>query len=87
MPTVNDQDLVQQMAKEIGEARMLHLTISPAALFQLVGLLQLACRHRGPSEDVRRSAWWFIAHAREHFRDCPAVLHVIDLGDDPQFDQ
>ena len=84
---MNDADLLDQLAEDFLHCQeMLHLAITPLTAFRLVGMLQLASRHRGPSADNREAVRWFIAHVRAHFAECPGVLEVIRRGDDPAHD-
>ena len=83
---MDDTELVEQSAEEIRSLGPLHLAITPMQAFRLVGLLQLASRHPGVSPDNHQAIRWFIEHVRLHFADCPAMLEIIERGDDPASD-
>lgn len=82
-----DPAVVAKLVDEIRATGPLRGTIAPLALFQLVGIVQLALRHPGLSADVRRTAVTFVEHARAHFAGCPTVLDVIRRGDTPDEDR
>jgi hypothetical protein len=59
----------------------------PASALELAGLVQLALRHPGVTSDLRNTAMRFLTDIRQYFSDCPAVLEVLRLGDDPARDR
>ena len=82
-----DRALTEAMADEMLRHAPLALTLRPESVFQLVALLQLACRHPLLSPSTRAFAREFIDHAHQYFADCPAVLAVLERGDDPAHDR
>ena len=85
---LDDEAALQKLfADEVfRKADDMELTLRPETVTQLVGLLQLACRHPGVGPHLRDTADRFIGGARAFFADCPAVLEVIWRGDDPAHD-
>jgi len=83
---MNEQEMIEQMAAEMPHAGSLNLVMSPMEAFRLAGLVQLAMRHPQIGEDNFRAATWFVAHVKQHFAECPAVWHVLHMGDDPAHD-
>jgi hypothetical protein len=79
--------MVQALAQEIRDLGPMELGLRPLSVLQLVGLLQLACRHPGLPTAERETARRFIDGARAYFAACPAVLTVITLGDRPDADR
>lgn len=63
------------------------IAFNPVSVFQIAGLLQLALRHPDVQASNRETAERFLASAREYFAESPAVLRVLDLGDDPTQDR
>ena len=57
------------------------LAISPTDLVCVVGLLQVALRHRGVSELHRAAADQVIAGARSYFVESPTITAFIERGD------
>jgi len=84
---MNEQEMIERMAQEISQVGPLALTMSAVEAFRIAGLLQLAKRHPQLSQDNHYAATWFIAHVKQHFVDCPAVWHVLHMGDDPSHDR
>ena len=83
-----DEVTVAELARELKKkAAELEIVLTPATVFQLTGLVQLALRHPGVSGNVRETAARFLAGVRAYFADCPAVLEVIRRGDDPDADE
>jgi hypothetical protein len=70
--------------EEVGEAMV--IAFRPVTAFQHAGLVQLALRHPELQENNREAAIRFLTAVREYFADCPAVLDVLDRGDDPSQD-
>lgn len=62
------------------------VALQPLSAVQLAGLVQLALRHAGVTEQLRGIATTFVDSVREYFEDCPATLEVLARGDDPTQD-
>ena len=85
---MDEAEIVAAMVAEIQQhEHPMTLVLRPQSVIQLVGLLQLALRHPGVSDDNRRMARMLIEHARGYFTGCPAILDVIRRGDDPREDR
>lgn len=85
--SVEDEALVLAVASELADKGPVSVTLRAQSAFKLVGLVQLALRHPGVSDDVRRTGVTFIEHIRGYFSDCPAALDIIQRGDDPSQDR
>jgi len=87
--TRTDEQLLRLMAEELAamDDEPALLALEPMTAVDIVGLLQLACRHPELSGRLRAQAGAFIDTIREHFADCPAILEVFRRGDDPHFDR
>ena len=86
---ITDDDLFDTMAAEL-RAREAPLTIvlTPLTALDLAGILQLAMRHPGirDSNTHGGTATMVIEHVRRFFHDAPAILEVLERGDDPAHD-
>jgi hypothetical protein len=82
------EQAVAECAAEIRalEADPMAVAFRPMTAFQIAGMLQLALRHPDLSGELREVAWTFLDAVREYFADCPAVLTVLEAGDDPTQD-
>jgi hypothetical protein len=69
------------------EGEPMLVEFNPVSVFQLAGLLQLALRHPDVQASNRETAQRFLVSAREYFAESPAVLRVLDMGDDPTQDR
>jgi hypothetical protein len=65
----------------------MEIVFQPMTILELAGLVQLALRHPGVTPDHRHTASRFLNSIRLYFSDCPAVLEVLRLGDDPAKDR
>lgn len=74
------------LAEELRTAPTMELGLHPVTLFQLVALVQLALRHPDVGVMARDAGERFLAAARSHFVNQPAIVRVIDAGDDPAQD-
>jgi hypothetical protein len=82
-----DPDVALDAAREIAAMPgPMEIVAQPVSVLQLVGLIQLACRHPRLPPESRAAAARFVSGAREYFADCPSVLSIIDAGDDPSQD-
>jgi hypothetical protein len=85
---MTEDALAARLAIELaGKTAHLELVLQPASVFRLTGLVQLACRHPGVSEDVRVFAGKLLANVRDYFADCPTALELVRRGDDPSEDR
>jgi|SRR5215831_18886509 len=83
-----DDALLLEVASELAARdQMMQLTLRPVSVFELAALIQLALRHPGVSDSVRKAGETFLIGARAYFAACPAVLEVIRRGDDPAHDR
>jgi hypothetical protein len=87
MMTDADRAIADAITEELADMGPMEVTVRPATVFQLTGLIQLAMRHPGVVGGVRATAEQFLAHVREYFADCPVTLDAIRRGDDPQEDR
>jgi len=88
-PAPRDQydDWATHMAEEILNHPPMELLLKPETVMTMIGVLQLATRHPNLPPNTRRFVEEFIDHARAYFAECPFVLQVIRMGDDPEYDQ
>jgi hypothetical protein len=63
------------------------LSMSAFALFELAGMLQLVARHPKISPRQREAIELFLDNTREFFAQAPAVLEILERGDDPGQDR
>jgi hypothetical protein len=84
---MTDDDTVALMAEEILHKDPMWIMLDARTVLQLTGLVQLALRHPGVSEDLRAAGRRFIDAAQQYFADAPFVLDVIRRGDDPTEDR
>lgn len=82
---MTDEATVAQLIAEMRARPDMELVLHPATAFALVGVVQLAMRHPGMTEQriAYDGAQRFLRAARLYFADAPTVLGVIDRGDDP----
>jgi len=78
---------LDDIAAELADLGPMALTLRPATVFALCGLLQLASRHPGVGDSGRVTIATFLAGARAYFADCPALLAALDDGDNPALDR
>lgn len=83
---MTDDQITADMAREMSTLGACEFHFSPTSMLRCVGLLQLASRHPGLTEDHRRFIATFVGHARAFFGQCPTVLDIIRRGDDPRQD-
>jgi hypothetical protein len=89
MPDVDEGLLVEVLREmSIKQTHTLELSLRALSVLQLTGLIQLALRHPGISARAasRTTGERFLEGARAFFAECPAVLEVIQRGDDPNQD-
>jgi hypothetical protein len=60
--------------------------LAPLEALQLAGLVQLAVRHPEVSEAHRAIAAAVVETVREYFGGSPAILDILERGDDPTQD-
>jgi hypothetical protein len=85
--SVEDEALVLAVASELADKGPVSFTFRAQSAFELVGLVQLALRHPGVSDSLRRAGVTFVEHIRGYFSDCPAALDIIRRGDDREQDR
>jgi hypothetical protein len=78
--------LTRRMTRELETHRSMEIVVDAGGVLELAALVQLALRHPGVSAGTRRTAELFLSGVRAYFADCPAVLSVMRLGDDPSED-
>lgn len=76
-----------EVTRLIRAGATMQVVLTPLSALQIAGLLQLACRHPKLSEDLQKTAAYFLAGIRQYFAGCPAVLEVLRRGDDPAHDR
>jgi hypothetical protein len=86
--TLTPEEAVAECAAEMlaMESDPMAVAFRPITAFQIAGMLQLALRHPDLSGELRDTAWGFLDAVREYFADCPAVLTILEAGDDPTQD-
>jgi hypothetical protein len=89
MPKDMDHATVQALIAEISKCETpMEIALHPLSAFQLAGLVQLALRHPGVSDHNARTGRAFVELVRSFFTtiDAPAIVDVLDRGDDPTED-
>lgn len=83
-----DPTRVHRLVEQMSTLRPMELVLRPDAALSLAGLLQLVLRHPGIRDDAmaRAVADRFLEGVHEYFAECPAVLELLDQGDDPAED-
>lgn len=74
------------VAKDISQCPSSQFTFHPESLLQIVGMLQLACRHEQLPASSYRTARHVISAARMSFAEFPRLVRLIDAGDNPAAD-
>lgn len=82
-----DRRFAERMARELAEAGPVTITIPPAEVLHVAGMLQLAGRHPGVSAEGRKAIADFLELLRAELADCPATLELLRRGDDPREDR
>lgn len=83
----DDDAVIARLADELEHHAPLTLVMRASMVLHVCGLLQLALRHPHMGDVSRRSARFFIDHARAYFADCPTALDVLRRGDNPSEDR
>lgn len=85
---MTDDEIIAALADELqAHEAPIEMVLRPVSAFQLASLLQLALRHPGVGDDVRRVGVTFIEHVRAYFADAPTVSDVLRRVDDPAEDR
>lgn len=80
-------ELERRAACELTSAPTLELQVEPLSLLQLVGLVQLAMRHAALPPSTRELGETIVRAASLHLRAFPALLEMIQRGNDCAFDE